>query len=289
MNVLSFGEILWDLYPDRKCIGGASLNFAAHFALEGGKVWMVSALGEDELGELAMRKLREWKIRTEYVRVIPGAPTGRCFVTLDGNGIPSYDLLSGVAYDSIDLFPSGKEFDALYFGTLALRSETNRKSLQTLIRENRFREIFVDVNIRPPHSTKESVLFALENAAILKVSEEELPAVQAFLGETGDPARAPERLAARFGGLKKILITKGENGSLVYDCETKASESCPAVRAEVVSTVGAGDSFSAVFLYHYFEGSPIDACLRRASEVSAFVVSQSDAVPAAPAFRRRDS
>ena len=279
MNVLSFGEILWDLYPDRKCIGGASLNFAAHFALEGGEARMVSALGDDELGALALQKMREWKIRTEYVRVIPGAQTGRCFVSLDENGIPSYDLLSDAAYDRIDLFPSGKEFDALYFGTLALRGETNRQSLRRLIRENLFREIFVDVNIRPPHSTGESVLFALENATILKISEEELPAVLAFLGEKADPGAAPERLSARFGGLKKILLTKGENGSLLYDCETGSAVSCAAVPAEAVSTVGAGDSFSAVFLFHFLAGEPLDACLRRASEVSAFVVSRPDAVP----------
>ena len=49
-SALCFGEILFDVFGDDRCIGGAPFNFAAHFAQLGGEAVMVSAVGDDELG-----------------------------------------------------------------------------------------------------------------------------------------------------------------------------------------------------------------------------------------------
>ena len=105
MKALSFGEILWDVYPNKKCLGGAPLNFAAHFAKQGGESYMLSALGDDELGKAALKKLSDWEVSSEYISVLKNRPTGRCVVTLNKQSVPSYDILQDVAYDHIPLKP----------------------------------------------------------------------------------------------------------------------------------------------------------------------------------------
>ena len=150
MKLLSFGEIIWDVYPDEKHLGGAPLNFAAHFAKQGGDAYMLSALGDDELGNEALNKLSLWKVNAEYVSVLSGKDTGKCLVTLNEQGVPSYNIAESSAYDYIDCYNIPDRFDALYFGTLALRNEHNRKELKSLLKSHCFKETFVDVNLRKP-------------------------------------------------------------------------------------------------------------------------------------------
>ena len=278
MKVLSFGEILWDVYPDEKYIGGAPLNFAAHFSKLGGKSYMISALGDDALGREALEKFRRWKINADYVNIVPDAPTGKCLVTLDRGGVPSYDLLDNVAYDFIDCGMKNEKFDALYFGTLALRGKHNMRGIAELIENNSFGEIFVDVNIRPPFYSKESILFALEHATVIKISDEELPVVMTEIFG-GERENAEKAIAEKFENLKLVIVTRGERGSLAYDARAKKTYYAEAVKVDVVSTVGAGDSFSAAFMYGYLSGEDVSKCLARASKLSAYVVSKADAIP----------
>ena len=98
MRLLSFGEILWDVYPSEKHRGGAPLNFAAHFAKQGGESYILSTIGNDELGKSALKLLSNWNIKTDYVLVSQTKETGKCLVTLDSKGIPSYNILDNVAY-----------------------------------------------------------------------------------------------------------------------------------------------------------------------------------------------
>ncbi|MCR5456591.1 MAG: carbohydrate kinase [Clostridiales bacterium] len=280
MRVLSFGEILWDVYPDNKYIGGAPLNFAAHFVKQGGGAYMVSSLGNDELGQMALKDLDNWKINTDFVNILPGIQTGKCLVKLDESRLPSYDLLSDVAYDHIECQIKGKEFDALYFGTLALRSRNNLNCLSELMKNNEFKEIFVDINIRPPFYSIDTIRFAFEHATIMKISDEELPIITKCLFNCdSDYSTATKLLSKEFGNLKMIVVTRGENGSYAYDCRSGKSYISDAQKVNVVSTVGAGDSFSAAFMYNYLSGKDIDECLKKASKLSAFVVSQKDAIP----------
>ena len=280
MNVLSFGEILWDVYPDKKYIGGAPLNFAAHFIKLGGDAAMISALGDDELGREALEKLKGWKINSDHVAVLKNVPTGKCLVTLDGGGKPSYDLLYGVAYDNIDCSLAGERFDALYFGTLALRGGDNMRGLKKIIENNGFGEIFVDVNVRPPFYSKESISFALENATVVKISDEELPVVtREIFGSEPTFSDAAKMIAARFSRIKMIVITRGADGAYAYDAKEKKEYNSAAEKVEVVSTVGAGDSFSAAFMHGYLSGEPTEKCLSRAGKLAALVVSKADAIP----------
>ena len=280
MKVLSFGEILWDVYPDKKCIGGAPLNFAAHLARHRVETYMLSALGSDELGKDALLKLSDFGISAKYVSFPDEKKTGRCDVTLNKDGVPSYNLLDDVAYDYIDTVCVDEDFDVIYFGTLALRSEYNFNSLSSLLASRHFAEVFVDINIRAPFYSKENVCFALENATILKVSDEELPVVAKMAGiEECNHKVFAKRLLDIYKNLKCIIITLGPDGACAFDTGGKKEYSCGASDVEVVSTVGAGDSFSAAFLYKYMGGCDIGDCLEYASSIAGFVVSRYEAIP----------
>lgn len=282
MKLLAFGEVLWDVYPQERFIGGAPLNFAAHCAKHEFDAYMLSAVGDDELGKEAIAQLKNWGLHTDYVSVLPHKQTGKCLVTLDENSIPSYNLLKDVAWDYVNCKTAAENaFDTLYFGTLALRSENNKTALKALMDCNSFRHIFVDVNIRPPFYSRESIRFALENATIVKISDEELPTVANALEFplSDDHKQNARVLAEGFPGLQLVLITLGENGSCAYDVATDAFYRQGPIHTEVVSTVGAGDSFGAAFLSRFTEGLSIDRCLEYAAKVAAFVVSRFDAIP----------
>ena len=280
MKVLSFGEIIWDVYPDEKHLGGAPLNFAAHFAKQGGEAYVLSALGDDELGNEALNKLSLWKVNAGYVSVLSGKDTGKCLVTLDKQGVPTYNIVRDSAYDYINCSSVSDEFDALYFGTLALRNEYNRREISELIKSHSFKEIFVDVNLREPFISRESLMLCMENATVLKISDEELSDVSKILFNTEYGYKnIVTEISKTFQNIKFIIITLGEKGSYAYDVHNKTSFSCAAERVKVASTVGAGDSFSAVFLYKYMCGFDIDSCLKSASRISAYVVSKTEAVP----------
>lgn len=280
MKLLSFGEIIWDVYPDKKTLGGAPLNLAVHAALLGARVRPVSAVGDDALGAEALSRLLDFGVSTENISKIAGKETGKCTVALDEGGIPSYNIAPDSAYDYIEE-PSG-DFcaDVIAFGTLALRGEENRRALSEILKKHEGSAVFADVNIREPYFSGQSVSFCLENATILKISEEEAPTVACVMGldypSCEDFAR---ELSREFSQLKLVIITRGERGSLCYSRERDEVVFCEAVPVRVVSTVGAGDSFSAAFLVKHFAGEGILQSLKYASKISALVCTRAEAVP----------
>ena len=280
MNVLAFGEVLWDVYPDKKTIGGAPLNFAAHLARHGNSVSLLSAIGNDDEGASAVEIMQQWGISVNLVVTLNEKTTGKCLVTLDSNAIPSYNLLRDVAYDYIDCKSSLGAFDVLYFGTLSLRSKQNTDLIKSIIESNNFEEIFVDLNIRQPFSTEEAVRFALGKATIVKISDEELPFVTKALDiSTAQDYKAFSRkLSDTYKNLKCIVVTLGAKGAYALDITKGIESECEAVTVKLASTVGAGDSFSAAFLHQYHR-VPLDDALRYAARIAGYVVSKYDAVP----------
>lgn len=279
MKIAAFGEIIWDIYPDQRCIGGAPLNFAAHAAQQGAEALLISAVGDDALGVLARAQLRSFGVDDCMVSVVSGKPTGQCLVTVDERSIPHYDLLAGTAYDAItcDAPPA---CDAFVFGTLIQRSEQNRRALQQLLESDHFGEVFCDLNIRPPYYERESVVRCLRHATILKVSREELPAVtQLLYGEELPVQTAVSRICAAYPNIRLCLVTLDSDGALVYDATADKTYRREAKAVEVVSTVGAGDSFGAAFLVTYLRTRDIESALQKAVEVSAFMVAHKEAVP----------
>ncbi len=281
LKILSFGEILFDINGNSACLGGAPLNFCAHAVHAGAQAAMLSAVGRDAYGQEALAAMRAYGIGTEYVAVLPDKPTGRCLVTLSDGGIPTYDLVQGVAYDFIPLQQLPQDCDVLYFGTLALRSGHNLETMKALLARRIAREVFVDMNIRGSFYSDETILLGLRNATIVKISDEELPVIARTLLKTDafTPEQVAEKLTAEFTNIRLLLLTCGGEGSVAYDLKTGERFSCGAVKTQVVSTVGAGDSFSATFLVNYLQGADIPRALEKAARVSAFVVSREGAIP----------
>jgi len=244
-------------------------------------VYLFWAVGKDTLGAQAQEQVRQWGVLPDYVARLEDKQTGCCLVTLDEHLVPSYDLLQDVAYDHIPCNELDREFDVLYFGTLALRSEENLRTLKTLLETHHFGEVFVDVNIRPPYYCAETVRFAVENATILKVSDEELPVLCGIFGI--DPAieaeAAAKLLTCTFPKLRCVLITLGADGAYALSCAEGAACRRGGEPVEVRSTVGAGDSFSAAFLAMRLRGCSVEHALEHAVKVAGFVVSEYDAVP----------
>ena len=276
MKMIVFGEILWDVFGDEKKIGGAPFNFAAHCVRLGMSADIVSAVGNDDFGDGAISAVKKLNVNTKYIQTVD-YKTGRCLVTLN-DGTPSYDLVENVAYDNIPV-PENLclEADAFYFGTLAQRNTASKQTLERLLKGN-YKEIFFDINIRQNYYSAEMIDNSLKNATILKVSREEI----GVLGIDGTPEEICDALGAKYNNLKLIIVTLDADGSFVYNVKSQSILYSPKPTAKVVSTVGAGDSFSACFLSNYLNGVEPEECLKRATLLSSYVVTQLGAIPEYP-------
>ncbi len=282
MKLLVFGEIIYDFYDrNNKFIGGAPLNFAAHMSLLGENSSLISAVGKDDLGKNAIETIRGFGVDTRFIAETDGYETGKCLVLKDQRGLPAYDIVENVAYDHIPCSGlSGEKYDCFYFGTLALRCDDNISTVTKILTGNSFDEVFTDLNIRPPFYSEKSIRLCLENSTIVKISSDELPTVsREIYGGVFETQPFCRKLSAEFEKIRLIIITLGDKGAYVYDCENSAEYSCPVKEAKVISTTGAGDSFGAAFLHRYKRGDSTEKCLDFASAYSAFVVSRKDAVP----------
>ena len=282
MKIHVFGEILWDVFPDKKEIGGAAFNFAAHMALLGADVKMLSALGRDDDGDEAWAKAAELGVDLKGVARIESEPTGRSLITLEG-GTPDYELPFPAAYDCIPL-PGRKnqafKADALYFGTLPVRDPgyPSRASLYELFEKGQYKELFFDINIRKKNYTEDFVDLALSKATILKLSRDEQDNV-GIDWDKEDHEGFCRALCAKYPNLRLVLLTLDKDGAAVYSSIDGSFFRSPKPRVKVVSTVGGGDSLSACFLYNYLNGVPVKDCLRRASILANFVVRHLGAIP----------
>lgn len=283
--ILTFGEIIWDVYPDARHIGGAAFNFASHAAKCGAESILVSAVGNDELGDAAVEYAEKFGVGTSMIKRTK-EPTGQCLVTLDEKKIPSFTVLQNAAYDNISL--SGGDVEkirktrptALYFGTLIQRSLSSRRALKALTENVDFTEIVCDINLRKGCYNEQSARFCFEKATVLKLSDEEEPTLRAMGLYSSDdrPENILRAISASFPNIKVILLTCGERGAYAYAAGGKPIYA-PAKKIVPVSSVGAGDSFIAAFTVSYLCGEPIETALEKAVALSAYVVSNSDAVP----------
>lgn len=286
-KALVFGEIIWDVYPEKAEIGGAPLNFAAHAAQFGLHCTFVSAVGRDRYGEDAATAVRRFGIDDRYLE-FNSYPTGQCLVKLDEKRVPTFHVVENVAYDHITLTAAeraqlvAEPFDALYFGTLIQRSAGSRGTLRDLLPDLRIPNVVCDVNLRKNCYDADSVSFCLNHATILKISGEEEPLLREmgfYSVPDGSPETIAKALCARFPNLRTVLLTLGADGSFVYSAETGEQCRQPAVGETVVSTVGAGDSYTAAWLAKFLNGAGAAECTRKAAEVSGFVVAHRGSVP----------
>ena len=270
-DVVAFGEILWDVIEGVPHLGGAPFNFAAHCALCGLKSAIVSSVGGDDLGRKACEMARSYGVDVSGVSVHPALSTGTVLVTLK-DGIPTYDIRTGVAWDEIavsDAFLAQPCPLAVYFGTLVQRSSVSAAALRRVLDVWSDAEVFFDVNLRQSYWSKALVEEGLGRTTVLKLNDEE----QVQLGI--EPAKA----FATHPRLKVIIVTKGADGCEVFLRNGSSFVSPAAPAGPVVDTVGAGDAFSAAFLSAYLRGATPQEAASAGNARGGFVASKAGAIP----------
>lgn len=293
-RVVGIGEVLWDVFPDGKQLGGAPANFAFHARALGAQAAIVSAVGQDPLGDEILERIASQGLPVYCVAVDPDARTGTVSVTLSASGSPTFVIHENVAWDRLAVTtPAGTvvaQADAVCFGTLAQRDERARGTIRTLLQHTLPTCVRVfDINLRQHFYSAEIIEFSLHVADVLKINDEELPVVARLFGLAGDVREQILALARHFD-LSAVALTRGAGGSLLYAHGQWADH--PGAPAQVVDTVGAGDSFTAAMTLGLLAGWDLELIARRANELAAYVCSQAGATPPLPdsiaaAFRER--
>ena len=285
-TIVGIGELLFDVFPDRKALGGAPTNFAYHCQQLGHQAISVSAIGRDTLGEeikaeLQARQLPAILQEADY-------PTGTVQVTLSATGSPTYEISEGVAWDHIaftdELRALAQRTDAVCFGSLAQRHEVSRTAILSFLKampEGSLR-IF-DINLRLQYYTRETIHTSLEHADILKLNDEEVPIVARLLGLEGDMEAVCRQVLTDYS-LRAVILTRGADGCLIY--HEKGSVFHPSACIKVADTVGAGDSFTAGFVSALLAGRSHLEAVALATRVAAFVCSHHGAMPTLPSEYR---
>ena len=283
--IVGLGEALWDVLPEGKKLGGAPANFAYHTRQFGFNSVAVSAVGEDKLGDETLAALDEKGLEYNMARV--PYPTGTVQVTLDEEGIPTYDIRENVAWDNIPFTPELEELArncrAVCFGSLAQRNvvsrETIHKFLDTMPSDNGRLKIF-DINLRQNFYTKEVLCDSLRRCNVLKINDEELVIIGRMFDYPGLDMRNKCWLILGKYNLDMLVLTCGTNGSYVFTPGNVSFQETP--RVEVADTVGAGDSFTGAFCSGILSGMPVAEAHKLAVDVSAYVCTQSGAMPVLP-------
>lgn len=284
--VLGLGEILWDVLPEGKQLGGAPANFAYHAAALGARGVTVSAVGDDPEGREILATLDARGLDTSYIHVDRAHPTGTVTVTVDGSGVPAYTIHEGVAWDYIPFTDAAlalaRRANAICFGSLASRNPHSRETIRRLLDAAVPGCIRVlDVNLRQHYYSEEVILALLDRAEVLKLNEDELPAISDLLRIPGSTRERLNAMMDRFA-LDLIVLTRGGQGSIL--AAPGEFEEHPGTPVEkLADTVGAGDSFTAMAVMGLLRGWPLGVISERANRLAAHVCAHPGAMAPHPA------
>ena len=283
--VVGLGEALWDVLPEGKKLGGAPANFAYHAGqfLGQEETLAISALGEDKLAEETVKSLEEHGLKYLMPRV--PYPTGTVQVSLDEQGIPTYDIKENVAWDNIpfntDIQTVARQCRAVCFGSLAQRNIVSRETI------HRFLDLtpkdcvkIFDINLRQQFYSKEVIQESLRRCNILKINDEEMVLIGRMFDYPGLDIENKCWLILGKYNLDMLVLTCGTNGSYVFTPGQMSFQETPKV--EVADTVGAGDSFTGSFCAAILGGKTVAEAHKLAVQVSAYVCTQNGAMPSLP-------
>lgn len=279
---IGIGEILWDILPEGKMLGGAPTNFAFHIHQMNVKAAIISAVGMDPLGNEILKIIEE-KHLVNLIQTNDN-PTGTVSVSLDGAGIPNYIIHEKVAWDFVETtgeaIKSTEKANAICFGSLAQRSPLTKNTIQKILETASKETLKVfDINIRQHFYNPETIQSSLRLANILKINEEELILLSEILDLQGAEYELTDQIMDIYQ-LDYLALTKGSQGSWMFSQHDSSYIQTPKVK--VADTVGAGDSFTAAMVAGFLHDLPFEDVHQLAVDVSAYVCTREGATPDLP-------
>lgn len=281
-TVIGLGELLWDMLPSGKQLGGAPANFAYHASLLGDQAEVVSRIGADDLGDEIVVRLNELGLSADHVQSDGEHSTGTVQVHVDDDGQVDYTITKNVAWDYIEWTPALQELaqrtDAVCYGSVVQRSGDSQSAINQFLRATPTRALRIfDINLRQDFYGEQIIRQSLELANIAKLNDEELPRVAKMLQLSGDgPDQQAQQLLTTFE-LQLVCLTRGEHGCLLIGEDERAEHKGFPVK--VADAVGAGDAFTACVAYHLLRNTPLATIARCANQLGAWVASQHGATP----------
>lgn len=283
--VVGIGEALWDILPEGKKLGGAPANFAYHVSQFGLQSRVVSAVGDDKLGNEIQDNFRDKGLHALIEKV--AYPTGTVQVELDAEGVPCYDIKENVAWDNIPFTEKLKQLAgrtrAVCYGSLAQRNVVSRQTINAFLDampDGKGQYKVFDINLRQGFYNREILCNSMQRCNILKINDEELVTVSRMFGYPGIDLQDKCWILLAKYRLEMLILTCGVNGSYVFTPGNVSFVETPKV--EVADTVGAGDSFTAAFLAAVLKGKTVAEAHQLAVNVSAYVCTQNGAMPRLP-------
>lgn len=281
---VGLGEILWDVLPEGRKLGGAPANFAYHVNGLGGVGVPVSRVGDDAFGREALEQLVNHGLNIDAVSIDPTHPTGTVDALVDEHGIATYIFPDDVAWDFIFLDDTAlalaKKADVVCFGSLAQRCEVSRNSIYEFLQAASNALKIYDINLRQNFYSPEIIQSSLSLANVLKINDDELALVAEMFSLPPDDRDALTLLMTEYA-LKLVVLTRGSQGSLILSPD--GISDLPGQPTSIIDTIGAGDSFTAAMALAYLHGQSLDQINRYATSVAAYVCGQVGAMPVMPA------
>ena len=279
---VGLGELLWDIFPSGKQLGGAPANFAYVTSVLEDRGIVASRVGADAPGAEAKRALGALGLEVKYVQQDADHATGTVQVCVDASGQPKFEITESVAWDFVAWTREYEELaaqaDAVCFGSLAQRSSESRNTIARFLKAvpESSPKVF-DVNLRQHFFSADTVRQSLRLADIVKLNHEELPRVMELAGLQYSEMRAAMQSILDAFDLKLICVTRGENGSIL--CTREAMDEHPGLQIQVKDTVGAGDAFTAGLVHCYLRQASLKTMNQVANQMGAWVASNVGATP----------
>lgn len=274
-----FGEVLWDVFPDHKKIGGAPLNVALRLNAFGNDISIISAVGNDILGEKLIAYLKENKLNSSNIQLKDNYQTGQVNVTLDPKGSASYEIKSPTAWDNIEVNKQNlervKQSDVFIYGSLVCRNEVSKSTLFKLLEVAKFK-VF-DVNLRPPFFNFELIFDLMHSADFIKFNDEELELILKELNQSCTSIKDKMTYISNTFNATHVCVTRGDKGAILL-ANSNFYESL-GFSVNVVDTVGAGDSFLATLLHKIIKEKASKEAINYACAVGAIVAASKGANP----------
>ena len=271
--IIVWGEVLWDCFPDGNKLGGAPANVAWHLGLAGGWPRLISRVGDDEAGRLAVTRLGD-VVDVSLVQVDAERATGEVRVAIE-RGEPRYSLVPGRAWERIAHTDATREAideaGVLVFGTLAQRTPEGFAGWRAAIDGARCLKV-CDVNLRAGDRDAPHVRAAIDAADVIKLNDRELSSLRDWLGWS-DP----------IGELRKrtriVAVTHGAAGSTLFGSTNRTIEIAAVTAPGGGDNVGCGDAYLAILVHGLTLGWDLAACGRAASRWAAAVAGVHGATP----------